>query len=418
MQDKLWTKNFILLIVASLGSGFLVSLFLNTLPIYAEQMTGTAVYAGLVTTGYSMAALATRPVVGILCERVSALKLIIIGLSMMMVTCYAYKFASTIAVLILIRVLHGIGFGIKSTASGVLAAEIIPKSRFAEGIGMFGLYLPVANAIGPAFGLWVAEEGSFQTLFNIAGAIGIVSVVLMFLIRQPRTSSQEAGKKRVDAGEEQETISADRLPKSFIGFEFGVVYPSLTLMLVYFGYSAIISFVALYAISSGVSGIGLFFTIGAIALFVARLFFAKLVKRYGYHRFVIVSIILFAAVLFLIPHIENIIALYGCSIFYGAALGIVPMAVNAQVLERCSVKRRGTAMAAYTSSMDLGIGIGSVLMGAVVDSAGFTPAFSMAGGICAAGAVVYVLTVARDHEQYVARIEALASGEQVAGDQI
>ena len=172
---------------------------------------------------------------------------------------------------------------------------------------MFGLYLPVANAIGPAFGLWVAEEGSFQTLFNIAGAIGIVSVVLMFLIRQPRTSSQEAGKKRVDAGEEQETISADRLPKSFIGFEFGVVYPSLTLMLVYFGYSAIISFVALYAISSGVSGIGLFFTIGAIALFVARLFFAKLVKRYGYHRFVIVSIILFAAVLFLIPHIENML---------------------------------------------------------------------------------------------------------------
>ena len=68
MKEKLWTRNFILLVMASLGSGFLVSLFLNTLPLYVEQMTGTAVYAGLVTSCYSMAALATRPVVGILCE--------------------------------------------------------------------------------------------------------------------------------------------------------------------------------------------------------------------------------------------------------------------------------------------------------------------------------------------------------------
>ena len=121
-----------------------------------------------------MAALATRPVVGILCEKMSALKLIIIGLVMLAVSCYAYSFATAIAGLLFIRILHGIGFGIKSTASGVLAAEIIPKSRFAEGIGMFGLYLPVANAIGPALGLWVAENGSFKTLFMIAGIIGIV----------------------------------------------------------------------------------------------------------------------------------------------------------------------------------------------------------------------------------------------------
>ena len=79
MKEKLWTRNFILLVVASLGSAFLMSLFLNTLPLYAEQMTGTAVYAGLVTTCYSLASLATRPVVGMLCEKTSAQMLIIIG---------------------------------------------------------------------------------------------------------------------------------------------------------------------------------------------------------------------------------------------------------------------------------------------------------------------------------------------------
>ncbi|MDO4515297.1 MAG: MFS transporter, partial [Lachnospiraceae bacterium] len=172
------------------------------------------------------------------------------------------------------------------------------------------------------------------------------------------------------------------------------------------GYSAVISFVALYAVSNNIEGIGLFFTIGAIALFAARLMFAKLVDRFGYHIFVLVSTVLFAIVLVLIPHLHNIMALYAASIFYGSALGIVPMAVNAQVLERCSQKRRGTAMAAYTSSMDLGVAIGSILMGAVVDAGGFTPAFTLSGCICAMGAVVYALTVTRDHKKYVERMKA------------
>ena len=403
MKEKLWTRNFILLVVASLGSAFLMSLFLNTLPLYAEQMTGTAVYAGLVTTCYSLASLATRPVVGMLCEKTSAQMLIIIGLTLMTVSCCAYLFVSAIAGLIFIRILHGIGFGIKSTASGVLAAEIIPKSRFAEGIGMFGLYLPVANAIGPALGLWVAEDGSFKVLFIVAGIIGVLSLGLMLLIRIPNTEKALKEKSASENTDELENIR--KPPKSFFGFEFGVLYPSITLMLVYLGYSAIVSFIALYAISVGIKGIGLFFTIGAVALFATRLLFAKLVDRYGYHIFVLASTGLFAMVLVMIPHLHNIIELYIAAVFYGAALGIVPMAVNAQVLERCSKKRRGSAMAAYTSSMDLGIGIGSFLIGAVVDVAGFTSAFTLAGIICATGAVFYALTVARDHRKYVERMQ-------------
>lgn len=402
IKEKLWTKNFILLIVASLGSGFLVSLFLNTLPIYAEQMSGTAVYAGLVTTCYSMAALATRPVVGILCEKVSSLKLIVAGLALMTLSCYMYSFASVIGLLLFIRVLHGIGFGIKSTASGVLAAELIPKSRFAEGIGMFGLYLPVANAIGPAFGLWIAEKGSFSSLFTIAGIIGVVSVVLMLLIRRkPAADSSDDAKAEEPAVIMDETIPP---PKSFLGFEFGVVFPSLTLMLMYFGYSAIISFVALYAKDNDIKGIGLFFSISAIALFIFRFFFAKLVKKYGYHIFVIISMTGFAVVLMLIPHMHNIIYLYILSVFYGAALGIVPMAVNAQVMERCTPRRRGTAMAAYTSSMDIGICIGSTVLAFIIEASGFTAAFSTAGIVSIIGVVLYALTVARDHNAYLERM--------------
>ena len=91
--DRLWTKNYILLIVASFGTAMLVALFFNTLPLYAEHLSGAATYAGLVTTAYSISALATRPVVGVMTAKYSRVKLMLIGIILMTIACYCYTYA-------------------------------------------------------------------------------------------------------------------------------------------------------------------------------------------------------------------------------------------------------------------------------------------------------------------------------------
>jgi predicted MFS family arabinose efflux permease len=405
-EDKLWTRDYILLIIASLGSAFLVSFFLNTLPLYAEQMSGKAAYAGLMTTVYSIAALATRPVVGVACEHVRKVRLVIIGLVVMTSVCFSYMAAGTLFALLLLRAVHGIGFGIKSTTSGVVAAEIIPKSRFAEGIGIYGLYLPVANAIGPALGLFIIGSGGtagFRKLFVLAGIIGMISIIVMLNLkygkeesRQPRRSQQE--KTKLNEAERK------ALPKTICGFEFGVVYPSIVLVLMYFGYSAIASFLPSLGVSRGLEGIGLFYTIGAAALFLSRLIYSKLVKRFGYNLFMIMSLLLFAVALIVIAFAKSIVIMYIMSVLYGIAMGIVPMVVNTQVLERCSSKRSGTAMAAYTSSMDIGIGVGSIALGIIADATSYATIFVIAGVCSLLAAAVYCLTVVRDNNAYIEKI--------------
>lgn len=394
--DRLWTKNYILLIVASFGTAMLVALFFNTLPLYAERLSGAATYAGLVTTAYSIAALATRPVVGVMATRYSRVKLMLIGIILMTIACYCYTYATVIFFLIALRVVQGIGFGIKSTASGVLAAEIIPPSRFAEGIGMYGLYIPVANAIGPAVGLWVvgsAGMAGFHKLFIIAGVIGIVSFIIMMFVRPaPPDSDTETGAKN--------EIGKEDLPKTIFGFEFGVVYPSIVLMLMYFGHSAVTTFVPIFAMSKGWTGVGFFYTISAISLFTARLFYSKMAKRYGFHKFTIGSLILFSGALFVIPFLQSQSQLYILACFYGAAQGIVPMVINTQVLMRCSVQRRGTAIASYTSSMDIGIGLGAIVLGIVADAMGYSTTFIIAGLASVFSLIVYCTTIMRDEEKY------------------
>jgi MFS family permease len=64
--------------------------------------------------------------------------------------------------IIFIRILHGIGFGIHSTTSGAVIADIVPKSRLGEGLGYFGIYNTIAVATrrpGIALALSSAETG-------------------------------------------------------------------------------------------------------------------------------------------------------------------------------------------------------------------------------------------------------------------
>ena len=235
----------------------------------------------------------------------------------------------------------------------------------------------------------------------------MISLILLGSVGLLRSKDQKLEKTSAKAPEKTVAIDNNRLPKTFLGTEFGVVFPCVVLMMMYFGYSAIVSFVALYATKQDIDGIGLFFSISAISLFIARYIFAKLVKKCGYHKFVMASLLLFSIVLLLIPHLKSILTLYIMAVFYGAALGVVPMAVNAQVLERCSVQRRGTAMAAYTASMDIGIGLGSLVVGFILDHSGYILAFSFAGAVCFVSVVIYALTVARDHDGYIEKMNRI-----------
>lgn len=84
---------------------------------------------------------------------------------------------------------------------------------------MYGLYIPVANAIGPAIGLWVvgsAGIAGFHKLFIVAGVIGIISFIIMMFV-QPAPSST---KKKSNP---EARIDDEDLPKTILGFEFGVV---------------------------------------------------------------------------------------------------------------------------------------------------------------------------------------------------
>ncbi len=401
-MEKLWTKDFIIVIIACAGISFCNYFFSSTLPIYAKNMTGSSVYAGLIMTVYTLAALVSRPLTGYLNDRFGRVRMLVIGAAMCAVTCFLYKFSGIITVLIIFRILHGFGFGIHSTSGATVAADVIPRSRMSEGLGIYGLYGTIASAIAPGIALSIIGDGEqnslFTPLFILAAIISAACMVIDSRISYERKAKNSGTENvpAVAADEEPDEASGGKLPKTFLGFEGGVVLPAIVIVCLFVAFASVTSFLTLFAKERSLGNIGLFFTFSAIGMFLSRLLLGKVADRRGPDILVIPSLIVLFFCYGVIPLIHSTGWLFALGFPIGLAQGAICPAVNTIIFRRCTRRRRGTAAAAYFSSIDIGLGFGALLFGVVEEYLGFNLLFWIASLFIAVAAVVYLLKLTRN----------------------
>ncbi|MGR5983723.1 MFS transporter [Bacillus cereus] len=73
-------------------------------------------------------------------------------------TMYSYNLATTIVLLAILRIIHGVTWAVSTTAVGTAITDIIPDSRRGEGMGWYGMAMTIAMAIGPMIGLSVVKK--------------------------------------------------------------------------------------------------------------------------------------------------------------------------------------------------------------------------------------------------------------------
>jgi predicted MFS family arabinose efflux permease len=76
-------------------------------------------------------------------------------------------------------------------------------------------------------------------------------------------------------------------------------------------------------------------------------------------------------------------------IFYGAGFGALFPALQAWVINLVKPERRGVATATYYNFFDIGIGLGSILLGVVVTLTSYTTMFLLSGILYVVFLVVY-----------------------------
>lgn len=90
---------------------------------------------------------------------------------------FIYTTLVSIGLVILLRMAHGCSLACSNTSTSTIATDIIPKSRFSEGMGMFGMATALATACAPTIGETLMNI-SFELLFVVATVIMVISLVL------------------------------------------------------------------------------------------------------------------------------------------------------------------------------------------------------------------------------------------------
>jgi MFS family permease len=396
--NKLWTKDFVFITSASTGIVFCNYFLFTTLPILAQRLTGTEAYSGLMMGVFTLAALAIRPFSGILSDKYGRVISLIAGAALSVVACLLYNFAAGLIVLLVFRVVHGIGFGIHSTSAGAVAGDVIPKTRLSEGIGYYGLSAPFATAVAPVIALSIIGSGeiaNFRLLFILGAVISLASLVFdCFITYERKNRLPRPQTEQPDDPTEPAPVAAV-LPRTYLGFESGVFFPAAVLILMYIGVGSVISFLSLFALERNLGNIGLFFTFSAAGMLATRLFLVKIADKRGADIVVIPGLALLTVCLALIPFMHTYWQVVALGFPFGLIQGAVAPCMNSLFFKRTSPQRKGPAYAAYASSLDIGYAIGSIAYGVIAAASNYYVVYIIAASFVILALILYIFTLAR-----------------------
>jgi predicted MFS family arabinose efflux permease len=349
-------------------------MLLPTLPLFVSSLGGNASQIGLVTGIFMFSAILIRPFTSVLATKMNKKFLLIIGIAICALATGAYYLSSGIGIILVLRVIHGFGFGLATTYFATIATENIPKSRRGEGMGYFGVGETVAISVGPLIGTSLLLQYNYQSLF--LGGMCILLLALLMTVFVSRNSQTES-----------EDNPSGHLAASVKLIEKKVLFPSLLILMVGVAAGSIMSFVALFAVEKGFSNIAWFFFIVAIASFVVRLFSGTMFDRLGPGSVLLPSAVFAIAGLLVLILSQNQIHFLIAGALYGFGFGAIFPAIQTWCVNLVEEHEHENAMASFFNFFDLGIGGGSLVLGLVASAFSYTVVYTISIAVL----VIYIL---------------------------
>jgi MFS family permease len=377
-KEKIWTRDFILILLANFFIFLGFQMTLPTIPLFVEKLGGNDQMIGLVVGIFTFSALLLRPIAGHALETRGRGAVYLLGLAIFVISVGSYGFVTGIAILFLLRIVQGVGWGFSTTASGTIATDIIPAKRRGEGMGYYGLSGNIAMAMGPSLGLAFAGGMSFKQLFFICAALGLAALLLASRIKfkkveKPVYSEASQSRKKLDV------IEKTALPPSILLFFNTVTF------------GGIATFLPLYTVQKQVPGIQWYFLLYAIALMLSRTFAGQLYDQKGHRAVFLPGTLLIMIAMMLLAWLPNSFILYAAAVLYGLGFGTLQPGLQAWSVEKAPMHRKGMANATFFSFFDLGIGFGAILFGQISQRFGYDSIYEVSAGSVFVSIIIYFI---------------------------
>lgn len=383
-KQALYNRNFILLYCANLLMAIAFYFMLPILPVYLTTAFGaTKGEVGLVLAFYTIAALVIRPFTGWAVDTYGSKGIYLAAFLLFVSLFIGYPIVPSTLLMIALRFAHGLTWGVLTTSSTTIAVEIIPPARRGEGIGVFGLSMTLAMAIGPLIAITIAGNDRFLTLFISAIAISLVGFVFTQFVKFPHFS--------VDS-QKRELNLKGLVEKSAIPI-------SINMLLVMFSYGSVLSFIALYGQEVGVTNSGPFFLLIAVGIGISRFFGGKAFDKHGPQRVSILGLIILILSFPILALVHNPVGYHASATLMGFGFGIIMPVFQSMVNNLVKPERRGAANSTLFTCFDLGIGIGMMATGFLSDFIGLSGAFLVCAVVNVLALILFVAFSERHYRE-------------------
>ena len=382
---KIFTTLFLAIFFTTLGVGLVVPL----LPVYAHELGAGAFQVGLVFAAFSLTRSIFVPYFGKLSDKKGKKPFLTTGLFIFFFLSILYTYSKNIETLILLRLGQGFASAMVLPVAQAYIGIMTPPQKEGRVMGLFSISLYGGLSIGPLLGGVVKDWYSINASFLSMGALCLLGFVLclLFLPREGvLRKSNPSG-----SGKPKSYLAIVKTPAIFSLFTFRICFTTCI--------GIIWTFLPLFAntmLDLSSSAIGFVIMINVFIAGLLQAPMGYIADRFSKKIMVTAGGVLAIISLLCLNYATSFNGLVIANGIFGLAGGIsLPAIMALGIIEGRKTRAMGSIMGILTLAHSLGMLVGPLLAGIIIDVCSMETIFVTGAAILGAGTIVFL----RNHKE-------------------
>lgn len=348
MKSKMYSNDIILILIASFfyfSSPMLVTPLITG---FTESLGAGGALMGIVGGLMNICSLFCRPFVGNLADKISKYKVSFIGAALMTVASIGYIAAFDPVVVVLSRIVNGVGYACCSVCMSTWMSNLLPENKIGSGMGIYGTMNALGMAVAPAIGVSLYQKLGYRPAFVVAALFSAaIAVIIQFVQNKGEPSAASAGVHK-----KLELIDVKVIPIAVIIMLFSIPY------------CATQSFLVTYIDARNLPvTVSLFFPLYAAILLLLRLTMRNLFDKKPFSFFIVLSSVSAFLSISVLAVMRHNFSMFFAAVFMAGGYGIMCSVCQSTAILLAEKEKRGLANSTYYIGLDLGMALGPIIGG-------------------------------------------------------
>ena len=390
--NRMWNSAYVKLILLELclqmGMMTAQPVVSNAALALGTTVTLAGIFAGL----SSVVSLSLRIVSGHVISRTAPKKMLVGSAAVLMVSSLIFALFNSVPTLAISRVLYGSGIVVKTVIAVAVCVRVVPKDCIGQAVAWLGMANVFAVAAGPTLTQFVGLNFGYNCSFLLSGLLFTAGTILCISFpnlpkAEEEKPSQGDEMNAAAAVEAPDTAATEAQAANSISRGIGNYIYIPALPIAFMGFLEGSMFMVVNTLTLTVSVIrnlpetSLFFVVYVIVSFCMRPIMGKLYDRYGFEKVCPPMCFLMTLSMLTFAFTDSLAMVIVDGMLFALGQGCLWPCLQAESVRGVPQEKSGLSTNTLLFGVDLGMVVGPMIGGAILDVAGPTWMYLFVTGV-------------------------------------